>query len=165
MVGLLDIGETTTLVEIRGQQLGISGIPLEGLVALLSRFPDLRKILDRRASEIDPEEMLKLAPEIVAAVIAAGIDEGEAADPKNEKLRAKREKVAASLGVGEQLTVISAIFKATFPQGVGPFVEGLAALSSGSPVSAPAPSDGTAPSTKPPKESKDSSESVESPKK
>lgn len=161
MVGLLDIGESVHKVTIRGKELDVYGIPVGDLVALIGRFPDLRKVIERRAGDIDPEAMMKLAPEIIAAVIAAGIaEEGD-----DDKTRAKSEAVAAKLSIGEQVSAITVIFKATFPQGVGSFVDELAALSSGVPAPAPVQNDGTASSGKSPKESKGSSASETSPKK
>ena len=116
MAGLLDLADMETSVPIRGKQIAISGISVDGIIILLREYPDLQKLLGGRASSLTPEMLTKMAPGAMAAAIAAGT--GVAGNKKAEAQ-------AAKLSLGEQTQLLEAIFKATFPLGVGPFVESL----------------------------------------
>lgn len=114
MVSLLDIAPQTVQVHVNGSAVDVSGISAEGIVSLLQRFPELRKLISGKGIEI--EDMVNLAPGIIAAVIAAGT--GSIAN-------AEAERIAANLAVEMQVEFLTKIGELTFPGGVGPFVERL----------------------------------------
>lgn len=119
MVSLLDIGEVSEEVSVRGKQIVVTGISGKGLVALLSDFPEIRKLIADRGSELLTEDLIKIAPDAAAAVIAAGCG-----TPGDKQAVA----IAGTLGVGEQVDLLEAIFRLTFPRGIGPFVEKLSRM-------------------------------------
>lgn len=114
MVGLLDIALASEVVEVSGQKVTVFAINARGIVTLLARFPQLRMMMTGK--EVSPEEWVKVAPDGVSAIIAAGI--GMAGDPEQE---ARADK----LPLEDQLSLIGAIWTLTLPKGVGPFVEQL----------------------------------------
>lgn len=119
MVSLLDIGELTDTVPVRGKNIEVVGISAKGLLILLQRFPEVRKLVASRGQDVQAADLMKLGSDVVAVIIASGC--GKPGDKKFEEK-------AATLGAGEQLDLIAAIIKLTMPQGVGPFVEKLAGL-------------------------------------
>lgn len=114
MVSLTDIGTLKRHVDVQGTSVPVVPISARSLVVLLDRFPVLRGILAERKVQITVEDFLRLAPEVVGAIIACGI--GKPGD-------AKEESAAANLGIGDQGDLLIGIFDATFPRGFGPFVE------------------------------------------
>lgn len=118
MASLLDIAPSTTVVNVRGTAVDVTGVSAIGLAALLRRFPALLHAIQGRAV-LSVESLYDLGPEIVAAVIAAGTGR-----PGNEQAEA----VAASLGVSVQLELLSAILAETLPDGVEGFTKRLEAL-------------------------------------
>lgn len=123
MSTLLELVNVTRTVKVGELEIEIHGISAEGFINLLTKYPVLMKAMS--GGTPDTAEIMKVAPEAVAAFIAAGC--GYTND-------AKAIKVAASLGVNAQLDLASEIIKATFPSGVGPFVarlEGLGLLVQG----------------------------------
>ena len=139
MLGLIDIGELSEMVPVAGRDIAVTGVTIEGIIALFVRFPGLREIFERRGAS--PADLMGQASEIVAAVIAAGT--GAVGD-------AKTEAVAARLPAGTQLALLEAIWRLTFPKGLGAAVEmlGRLAAEAGDGRSA------TAPATRSPKQSK-----------
>ena len=111
MAGLVDIVPAIETVEVRGQQLEVTGLTVEGIGSLLMRFPELRKMFETRS--LDVEALLKSSDKLIAAVIAAGT--GSAANRAAEK-------AANGLSLGEKAEVVAAIIRVTMPKGVGPFV-------------------------------------------
>lgn len=119
MVSLLDIGDLKEEVDIRGKKIDVTGVSASGAVTLLTRFPEIRKLFAGKAADVTVEAIVSMAPELVAAIIAAGC--GSPGDVKHEE-------AARKLGIEEQFDLITAILRLTFPAGVGPFVERLYAL-------------------------------------
>lgn len=114
MVSLIDIGALQRTVELRGQSVPIFPISIKSLIMLIDRFPVLREMLAQRKISVTAEELMKLTPEVLGAIIAVGI--GHPGD-------AKQEEAAQALGMGEQGEIIAKIAEITFPRGLGPFVE------------------------------------------
>lgn len=112
MAGLVDIVPAVEVVEVRGLELEVSGLTVEGIGGLLLRFPELRKMFETRS--LDLEALLKCSDKLIAALIAAGT--GSAANKAAEK-------AAAGLALGEKAEVLAAILRVTMPKGVGPFVK------------------------------------------
>lgn len=139
MVGLLDIAPITEAVSVRGQQIEVRGISAKGVAVILSRFPVIRQLMAGvRKDEITADDLIALAPDAIASIIAAGCGH-----PGDEKA----EKIAADLAAEEQADLVVAILRLTMPGGVRPFVEKLMQLES---VISPRPAvaGGKAPATK-----------------
>jgi hypothetical protein len=118
MASLLDIGPLTEEVEIRGTKVTVQGLSAGHLFQLFNDFPDMRKLLDK--GQGDPKEIfMSLAPELIAKIIA--MVTGTPHD-------AKAEMAAMSLGAGDQLAILLAMQRLSFPSGIGPFVDGVTKL-------------------------------------
>jgi len=113
MASLLDIGPLTEDVEIRGTKLTVQGLTAGHLFQLFAEFPEMRKLL--QMGEGSPQEvMLQLAPDLIAKIIAIATG-----TPGNSEVEAK----AKTMGASDQLAVIAAVQRLSFPDGLGPFVE------------------------------------------
>ena len=117
MAGLVDIAAVIETVTVAGTPVEVPGISAAGVATLLARFPELRKLMS--GIEVSPEDLLKMGPAALAAVLAAGTGE-----PGNEKAEA----TAARLTLGDQADLLAAILRVTLPGGLDPFVEKLAGL-------------------------------------
>lgn len=135
-LGLIDIGDLTETVPVAGRDIAVTGIPIDGIIALFVRFPALREIFERRGAS--PAELMGAAPEIVAAIIAMGTRPAGAGTAGD----AAAEAVAVRLPAGTQLHLLEAIWRLTFPKGLGAAVERLGRLAAeaGDGRSASAPS-------------------------
>jgi hypothetical protein len=118
MVGLLDIGPAFEEVEVRGTKLQVVGLTAEGLFHLFAQFPAVAKSVSDRG-DLSAEEMMQLAPDAVAFAIAA-----VTGAPGNKEAIA----IAKSLSAQEQLDILEAGIRLTFPRGAGPFVQTLMRL-------------------------------------
>lgn len=117
MAGLVDIAAITEKVTIAGTEVEVPGVSAAGVAVLLSRFPELRKLMS--GIEVSAEDLLKVGPDALAAILAAGTGE-----PGNEKAEA----AAARLTLGDQADLLAAILRVTLPGGLDPFVEKLTGL-------------------------------------
>lgn len=151
MVGLLDIAPLTETVEVRGVKLTVTGITGEGLFHLFGQFPEIGKVMADRTDDLSAGDLIKLAPEAVAAAIAAGTG-----NPGNEQAIA----IAKTLSAAEQLELLEVTLRLTFPKGVGPFVETLMRLVKTADVGAADAAIGWGRDTKSPGPSKKSSPSA-----
>lgn len=113
MVGLIDIAPATE--QVAG--VTVYGVSARGIAHLLATFPELRKLMSGVA--VEAEALIALAPDAVAAIIAAGV--GKPGDADTEAL-------ADRLPVDAQADFLGTILRLTMPKGVGPFVEKLTAL-------------------------------------
>ena len=113
MASLLDIAPASK--EVHG--VSVYGVSARGIAHLLGSFPELRKLMS--GMEVDAESLMAVAPDAIAAIIAAGV--GKPGD-------AEYTAAADRLPVDIQADLLSAILSITMPQGVGPFVEKLASL-------------------------------------
>lgn len=113
MPGLLDIAPLTETVDVRGAKAIVCGVTAKGIVGLLSRFPDLRKMW--ATSKWDVEQLLSMSDEILAAVISAGVSNID-------------EKGAANLTLDEQAELLAAIMRVTMPRGPAPFMAALTGM-------------------------------------
>lgn len=140
MVGLVDLVVYKKKVPVAGTEVEVSGIPARRIAALLNRFPELRKMFASRS--INPEEIMKLAPDIITAIIAEGTA-GKLLLNESEAMREERlmheEEAADQLGLGDQLDLVSEIVLVTFPGGFGPLVKRLEQLGLGAVGSSAAP--------------------------
>jgi hypothetical protein len=117
MSSLIDLAALSSTVKVLGKDITVHGISAGGFAQLLHRFPALAKAMSGGGFKQD--ELIKAAPDAVAALIAAGCG-----DPGNKKA----EEVAGKLPLEAQLDLIAATLKLTFPSGVGPFVKKVEAL-------------------------------------
>jgi hypothetical protein len=138
MVGLVDLTPYKKKVPVAGTEIEVAGIPARRIAGLLNRFPELRKMFASRA--INPEEIMKLAPDVITAIIAEGTA-GKLLPGESEAMREERlmheEEAADQLSLGDQLDLVSEIVLVTFPGGFGPLLKrleqlGLGAVSSAS---------------------------------
>lgn len=117
MTSLLDIAPACQLVKIGEGEVECYGISAKGLVSLMTRFPDLRRMMT--GVEVTTEALLALAPEAVAAVIAAGT--GHVDEPDHEA-------AAERLSIDIQADLLEAILRITMPGGARPLADKLARL-------------------------------------
>jgi hypothetical protein len=119
MVGLIDIAPATETVQVQGNPVTVHGVSAKGLAHLLTRFPELRRLMT--GQEVQTDQLLAMGGDAVAAIIAAGC--GYPGDNAAET-------VAGGLSLDLQADLLAAILRLTLPKGVGPFVEKLTALGS-----------------------------------
>jgi hypothetical protein len=129
MVGLVDLIPYRKKVPVAGTEVEVAGIPARRIAGLLNRFPELRKMFASRA--INPEEIMKLAPDVITAIIAEGTA-GKLLPGESEAMREERlmheEEAADQLSLGDQLDLVSEIVLVTFPGGFGPLLKRLEQL-------------------------------------
>jgi hypothetical protein len=114
MPGLKDVAKSFRSVTVRGTEIEVPGIGSEAIAYLFHRFPVVREMMGGRDVSLTAEAISKLAPEAVAAIIAAGT--GNINDPEAEA-------IAAKLPLEAQLDLLEAIIGETMPSGPGPFME------------------------------------------
>lgn len=120
MPSLLDIIGITETVPIGSVDIEVGGVSAGDIARLLARFPELRAMMAGRTVELD--KLIAIGGDAVAAIIAAGTRHaGEA----------EHEAAAARLGVANQAELLGAILRLTFPNGIAPLVEQLAAMGGG----------------------------------
>lgn len=112
MASLLDIGPLTEEVEIRGTMVTVQGLTAGHLFKLFAEFPDMRKLFD--SDEGGAMGMLDLAPDLFAKIIAI-----VTGSPNSKEVEAK----AKTMGATEQLSILAAVQRLSFPKGIGPFIE------------------------------------------
>ncbi len=114
MVGLIDIAPSTRTVPVDGQDVPVYGVSAHGIAYLLSRFPELGDIVAQRETDIDPSTLMRIVPDAITSIIAAGTGY-----PGNQQA----EEVAGRLGADLQLDFLKVIIELTMPKGVHPFLE------------------------------------------
>lgn len=105
-----------------GESIEVRGLTLRDIAALLARFPEVLTMF--KGGDIDLTALLAAAPGAAAAIMAAGA--GHVGNPAAED-------ICAALSVEYQTNVLIKIGELTFPGGIGPFAERMAALSSSLP--------------------------------
>ena len=130
MVGLLDIAPVVEPVIVGDVTIECRGISLKGIVSLIQRFPSLQTAL-LSATELggpsatsDAGSLMTEAPDAIAAILVAGTGPGRSAGI----VRQAEEDHAADLPVETQIDLLTAILKATMPNGLSPLVEKLTAM-------------------------------------
>jgi hypothetical protein len=117
MVGLLDIAPLTKTVTVNGTAIEVTGVSVTGVATLMRDYPVLAKMLT--GTTVAPTDLISIAPDAIAAVLAAGTG-----TPGNKKA----EEIAARLPLEAQVDLLEAIIALTMPGGFGPFVERLTGL-------------------------------------
>lgn len=126
MSSLLDVGPLTEEVTIRGNPITCYGVSAGGLFYLINHYPEIRQLLERKATDLNVNDLLEKAQSAISAVIAIGTTDPEEYTANSKEWKRVVEKAiprANTLGVSDQLAVVSTVFKLTFPEGTGPFVE------------------------------------------
>jgi hypothetical protein len=70
MAGLLDIVPASASVDVGGVSVAVSGVSVKGIASLLARFPEIQGAMTGEG--ITADKIIALAPDAVAAIIAAG---------------------------------------------------------------------------------------------
>lgn len=122
MVSLIDILPQTRTVRIAAGDLVLHGLGLRQIADLFLAFPSLRNVFTEGAPDIELAELIVQAPDAIGAIIAAAADQPEAEQAITER---------GLLTPEEVLDCVTAISELTFPRGIGPFVQRLAALVGG----------------------------------
>lgn len=117
MSSLTEITNVKRSISIQGVDVDVYGVSGLALAQLMARFPEVGKMMS--GVEVNRDEMMKMAPDALAAFMAAGTGE-----PNNPAA----ETAAGMLSIGDQVELIDEILKRTFPRGIGPFVEKLQGL-------------------------------------
>jgi hypothetical protein len=113
MVSLLDVAPVKKSVRTPtgDSEIEVYGVSAHGIAALFQRFPEIRMLIS--GQEVSTDKLIELAPDAVAAIIAAATG-----TPGNKDAEA----IAARLPLETQIDIIDAALELTMPQGVGPFV-------------------------------------------
>jgi hypothetical protein len=117
MSSLLDLGPLTEDVEVRGVKLSVRGLTAANLFRLFAEFPKMQEALAEMGTT--SSAILELAPDLFAKIIAIATG-----SPDDEAVVAK----AKELGAADQMAILSAVGRLSFPQGLGPFVEQITRL-------------------------------------
>jgi hypothetical protein len=127
MVSLVDIVPQKRSVSIAAGELELRGLCLRQIAHLFLQFPSLRNKFTEGAPEVDLTELIALAPDAIATIIAEAAGQPEAAD-----------KIADGnlLTPEEMLDCLEAIHDLTFPRGMRPLLE---RLGFATPTAAPDP--------------------------
>lgn len=123
MLSLLDVLPRHERVDLGGgQAIDVYGISSEDIAKILERFPTAFGQMANLASKPTAIE-----PGLVGALVAA-----TQRTEKYESLLGNEEVEcrARALSAGALMKVMHALGRCTFPDGVGPFLEGLASMSS-----------------------------------
>ena len=113
----VSISPLTEDVEVRGIRLTVHGLTAADLFKLFSQFPDMGNMLSQMGTP--GAVMLNMAPDVFAKVIA--IATGSPGD-------AAVEATARAMGAADQVVILAAVQRLSFPQGFGPFVEQMSKL-------------------------------------
>jgi hypothetical protein len=118
MADLRDIAPSTAVeaVKIGDRFINVRGLHCDGLASILSRFPELGKLLNGGYIEMGPKLVAQFG-NAVAPIIAAGC--GHLNDEESEKL-------AATLLIEDQIKLVTAIIGLTFPKGLISFITAIA---------------------------------------
>jgi hypothetical protein len=122
-LSLLDVLPQHETVDIGGgQQIEVYGISAEDIGAILHRYPDAFAQIIKAKGNVTLTD-----PALLGALLAASQRNGsEHSLLGNDEC----EQRARSLSVGAQMKIMQAIGRVTFPDGAGPFLQGLASMSS-----------------------------------
>jgi len=123
MADLLDIAPSTAVNAVKiadGRWLTVRGLRIDDIAAIAARFPSLVTLL-AGGDDVGPRLIAQLGP-AAAPIIAAGGNH-----PGDEKA----ERNAAALPLEDQIKLIAAIWKLTFPNGFAPLMEAMVGLMTG----------------------------------
>lgn len=116
MVGLLDIVPVTKPIPVNGTDVDVHGLSVKSLARILMNYPELKNVIAGKG--ITADAIAKIAPNAIAAIIAAGCIDSNA--PQN--IITIAEQKAGELELENQYELLAAIIAMTMPGGVGPFI-------------------------------------------
>jgi hypothetical protein len=131
MTSLLDIGPLTEEVSIGSAKVTVWGVTPEGFFYMLSKFPSLRSIFDKRGrSELSADAMQSAAPGCIAFALAVSTTDRSRYDSPEAWVAAVEAaaKVAVNLSAHHQMMLFQSALRLTFPDGIGPFVAAMETL-------------------------------------
>ena len=129
MTSLLDIGPLTEEVSVNGKNVSVYGVTPEGFFYLLEKFPMLRELFGGESKNIDMETVRKVAPESIAYALAvATTNRSYFTHAQWLEVVEATANVAMNLSAHYQMALFQASLRLTFPEGIGPFIQGLEAL-------------------------------------
>ena len=122
MADLLDIAPSTAIdvVKIDGRRIEVGKLSVDGIAAIVARFPELASLLDGSGG-LAPRLITRFGSAI-GPIIAAGCGH-----PGDEQY----EEHAAQMLIEHQLMLLKAIIGLTFPNGLSPVMEAIAGLVGG----------------------------------
>lgn len=118
MASLLDIGPLTEEVDIHGTKVTVNGLSAADIFRLFADFPDMGLLLKTGEGSAQ-DVVMQLAPELLAKIIAMATGA-----PHDKEIEAK----AKMLGAADQLAILMAVQRLSFPEGLGPFIERVTSL-------------------------------------
>jgi hypothetical protein len=123
MLSLLDVLPRHERVDVGGGQLlDIFGISAEDIGRILERYPNAFEQIYASGGQL-----ARMDPGLLGALLAASSRNGDSESLLGNE---KAEKFGRGLGISDQMKIVQAVGRCTFPDGVGPFLESLASMSS-----------------------------------
>ncbi len=123
MTDLLDIVPATaveTVILSDGTDVTVHRLHFEQIAALAARFPKMIALLALGENALP--QLISGGGALLVPILAAGC--GHLGDEKAER-------IAAELSVDDQAKLLAAIFRLTYPNGIGAFLETMASLATG----------------------------------
>jgi len=129
MTSLLDIGPLTEEVPVGGSKsITVYGVTPEGFFFLLEKFPVLQDMF-ANGQEVNMEALRKVAPESIAYVLAVATTSRAYMTQQDWlDIVEATANVALNLNATTQMALFQAALRLTFPDGIGPFIAGVEAL-------------------------------------
>lgn len=131
MTSLADIGPQTEEVDIRGKKFLVAGISAEGLFYLITTFQEFRSLMEGKSlTTLDPSNLASMGAKAIGGVIAVSLVDRELFSSYRQWVVAvhKEQELARKMPAPIQLKLLNAIFRCTFEEGAGPFVDQIKAL-------------------------------------
>jgi len=131
MTSLLDIGPLTEEVPVNGKTITVYGVSPEGFFFLLHKFPMLQQMFGGGTKEINIDALREVAPESIAYVLAVATTSRAYMNQKQWlEIVDATANIAMDLSAHYQLALFQAALHLTFPDGIGPFIQGVENLAS-----------------------------------
>jgi hypothetical protein len=130
MTSLLDIGPLTEEVSVGGKAVHVRGVTPEGFFYLLEKFPAIRTMFGGGVKNVDMAMLQSVAPDCIAHALAVATTDRS----KFQVFESWREAVeaaavvAVNLSAHYQMSLFQAALRLTFPEGIGPFMQGVTLL-------------------------------------
>jgi hypothetical protein len=133
-IGILDLLPQKAFLTVGDSDVEVFGIPSKAVAFLMNRYPQLIQTI--AAGKLSMGDIVKLAPDAVAEVIACGtgglkvtIEEQNGIETSIFDIDPRYVRSAELLGIELQVDFILKIGEVTFPSGYGPFVKKIQELS------------------------------------
>lgn len=123
-LGLLDILPAVDTVTVAGKKLAIRALSVTDIAYLMVRFEEVRTLM--AGGKLTTERLMAMGSEAVAAICVSGVTSKKSTIAERHKLEAH----FITLGLEQQVDILSAVVKVTLPKGPGPFVAAVTKLMS-----------------------------------